>query len=376
MPQPALLVLADGTSFAGTAIGYSDTVTGEVVFNTSMSGYQEILTDPSYARQIITFTYPPIGHVGCNEHHTEAPRSWAAGIVIRDLSLAMSNWRSEQSLDDFLRQQKITGIADIDTRALTHHLRETGSQNGCITPYVDQVQQAQQMAEKCESLIGQNLAQQVTTPQQYSWQQGSIAAGHLPSSSSTSQSAHVVVYDFGVKRSMLRLLVDRSCRVTVVPANTPASDVLALQPDGIVLSNGPGDPAACDTAIANIKQLLTHKIPLLAICLGCQLVTLALGGGTQKMKFGHHGANHPIIDLTTRQVFITSQNHGFMVDEAQLSSEWVITHRSLFDNTIQGLRHHQWPILAFQGHPEAHPGPHDTLSIWDDFIDLITTANP
>lgn len=370
MRQVALLVLADGAQFEGTVIGYPGMAVGEVVFNTSMTGYQEILTDPSYAKQIITFTYPHIGNVGCNKHDMEAQHSWAAGVIIRDLSSTMSNWRAEQSLDDFLRQQKITGVADIDTRALTLHLRETGSQNGCITTQVDQVEQARQMAENCESLIGQNLAQQVTTQQIYHWRESSLVAGHLPAPT-VKKNVRIVVYDFGVKHSMLRLLVDRGCQVTVVPANTSASEVLALQPDGIVLSNGPGDPAACETAIANIRQFIRQDIPMLGICLGCQLLTLALGGKTQKMKFGHHGANHPIIDLVTRRVFITSQNHGFVVDESSLPEELTVTHRSLFDQTIQGLCHRQKPIVAFQGHPEAHPGPHDMLSLWDDFLDLI-----
>jgi carbamoyl-phosphate synthase small subunit len=370
MNQPALLVLADGTRFTGTAIGHHGTTTGEVVFNTSMTGYQEILTDPSYARQIITFTYPHIGNVGCNEQDMEAPRSWAAGMVIRDLSLATSNWRSQQSLNDFLRQQKIIGIADVDTRALTRVLRDTGAQNGCITTDVANLEQAQAAARNLASLEGQDLARQVTTPHTYTWTTPSIAAGHLPAPVMT-KPAHIVVYDFGVKQSMLRLLVDRGCRVTVVPATTSAADVCALQPDGILLSNGPGDPAACDYAIDAIKTLLAQDIPLFGICLGCQLLALAMGAQTKKMKFGHHGANHPIIDLTTEQVFITSQNHGFVIDETNLPVDLTITHRSLFDNTIQGIRHRQKPAFAFQGHPEAHPGPHDILSIFDDFLQLI-----
>jgi len=357
--KPALLALADGNLFYGTSIGASGKTAGEVVFNTSMTGYQEILTDPSYTQQIITFTYPHIGNVGVNPEDMESNKVWASGLIIRELSPIVSNWRAQQSLNEFLKQHKIIGIADIDTRRLTQILRDKGVQNGCIVSEDLNPDSAIDMAKKFPSLTGQDLAKIVSTKQIIEWKQP------------LQPKYHVVVYDFGVKYNILRMLTDRGCRLTVVPAQYSASDVLKLKPNGVLLSNGPGDPAACSYAIENIKILLENNIPLFGICLGFQLLALACGAKTIKVKFGHHGANHPVKDLKTGMVAITSQNHNFVVDEKSLPRDLQITHRSLFDNTLQGIQHKTKPAFAFQGHPEASPGPHDIAYLFDRFINLI-----
>lgn len=367
-PKSALLMLANGACFYGTALGMAGTTVGEVVFNTAMTGYQEVLTDPSYAQQIITFTYPHIGNVGFNNLDKEAEEVWAKGLIVRDAAIHPSNWRCETTLSDYLREKKLIGIADIDTRRLTHILRNEGAMNGCIQSGIELNEgSALAQAKACTSLNNCDLAKVVSTKQPYTWQEGSnnfflnIEPGkHLP--------YHVVVYDFGVKRNILRLLVDVGCALTIVPAQTPAKQVLAMNPDGVVLSNGPGDPAACEYAIEAIKQLMEAKMPLLGICLGHQLLALAMGGRTCKMKLGHHGANHPIQALDTKQVMITSQNHGFVVDEASLPSDLIVTHRSLFDGTIQGIAVKDKPFFGFQGHPEGSPGPHDHRSVFHDFV--------
>jgi carbamoyl-phosphate synthase small subunit len=354
--EPALLALADGSLFSGFSIGVSGQTVGEVVFNTSITGYQEILTDASYASQIITFTYPHIGNVGVNPEDMESNKIWAAGLIIKELSPIVSNWRAQMSLPEFLHQQKIIGIAGIDTRRLTQILRDKGAQNGCIvTGKKCDPDQAIKAAQAFPGLKGQDLAQVVSTKKITKWKQPK------------NPKYHVVVYDFGTKYNILRLLVERGCKVTLVPAKTPANKVLELKPDGIVLSNGPGDPAACKYAISNLKVLLKKDLPILGICLGCQLLALACGAKTVKMKFGHHGANHPVKDLKTNMVAITSQNHGFSIDEKSLPSCLEITHRSLFDNTIQGIKHKTKPAFAFQGHPEASPGPHDIIYLFDEW---------
>ncbi len=374
MRKAALLALADGSIFRGIAIGVEGRVSGEVVFNTAMTGYQEILTDPSYARQIVTLTYPHIGNVGANAEDEEASAIHCSGLVIRDLPLLASNWRSESSLEDYLAHNGVTGIADIDTRRLTRILREKGAQNGCIMAGED-IDEDEALAEAraFPGLKGMDLAKEVSTVQGYEWRQGSwslddglpaeTAAGELP--------YHVVAYDFGIKRNILRMLVDRGCRVTVVPAKTPAAEVLSHSPDGIFLSNGPGDPEPCDYAIAAIRELLGSGIPLFGICLGHQLLALASGARTVKMKFGHHGANHPVQDLQGKQVMITSQNHGFAVDDGSLPANLVATHRSLFDGSLQGVSRTDCPAFSFQGHPEASPGPHDVAPLFDRFIDMM-----
>ncbi|MGB6976592.1 MAG: glutamine-hydrolyzing carbamoyl-phosphate synthase small subunit [Gammaproteobacteria bacterium] len=369
MAKPALLALANGHVFYGSAIGISGEVVGEVVFNTSLTGYQEILTDPSYASQIVTLTYPHIGNVGTNPQDQEANRVWAAGLIIRDLSLITSNWRSQESLSDYLQRHRIVGIADIDTRRLTRLLREQGAQNGCILAG-DQIDEtlALQAARGFPGLNGLDLAKEVTTPTAYNWTTNT----EFPKQNPAPLRYRVVVYDYGVKLNILRLLVDRGCQVHVVPAKTPAKQVLAMNPDGIVLSNGPGDPAACDYAIAAIQEILQTDIPVFGICLGHQLLALAYGAKTIKMKFGHHGANHPVQELTTSRVFITSQNHGFAVDEKTLPDYLQLTHRSLFDGTLQGFRHQRKPVLAFQGHPEASPGPQDIQPLFDEFVQWLT----
>jgi carbamoyl-phosphate synthase small subunit len=374
LKKAALLALADGSVFRGTAIGVEGQVTGEVVFNTAMTGYQEILTDPSYARQIVTLTYPHIGNVGANADDEEAASIHCAGLVIRDLPLLASNWRSESSLEDYLRQNNVLGIANIDTRRLTRILREQGAQNGCIMAGDDPDEAAAlAQARAFPGLKGMDLAQEVTAREAYAWRQGcwSLADGMPGERAESELPYHVVAYDFGVKRNILRMLVDRGCRVTVVPAQTPAAGVLAHRPDGIFLSNGPGDPEPCDYAIDAIGELLGSGIPLFGICLGHQLLSLASGARTVKMKFGHHGANHPVQDLETQQVLITSQNHGFAVDEDSLPENLVPTHRSLFDGSLQGVSRSDCPAFSFQGHPEASPGPHDVAPLFDQFIDLM-----
>ncbi len=370
---PAILALEDGSIFRGMAIGADGSSVGEVVFNTAMTGYQEILTDPSYARQIVTLTYPHIGNTGTNSEDEESTAIWAAGLVIRDLPLVASNYRNEQSLSDYLKQRNIVAIADIDTRRLTRILREKGAQNGCLIAGegIDE-EAALAQARAFAGLKGMDLAKEVTVSERYEWTEGSWVHGTgYTERPATELPWHVVAYDFGVKRNILRMLVDRGCRLTVVPAQTPASEVLAMAPDGVFLSNGPGDPEPCDYAIAAIKELLETNIPVFGICLGHQLLGLASGAETVKMKFGHHGANHPVQNLDDGTVLITSQNHGFAVDESQLPDNLRVTHKSLFDGSLQGIHRTDKPAFSFQGHPEASPGPHDAAPLFDHFIELI-----
>ena len=374
MIKSALLVLEDGTQFHGRAIGATGTAVGGVVFNTSMTGYQEILTDPSYSRQIVTLTYPHIGNVGTNAADEESSQVHAQGLVIRDLPLIASNFRSTEDLSSYLKRHNIVAIADIDTRKLTRLLREKGAQNGCIIAGDSpDAQLALEKAKAFPGLNGMDLAKEVTTAETYSWTQGSwTLAGDLPEAKAESELPfHVVAYDFGAKRNILRMLVDRGCRLTVVPAKTSAADVLALNPDGIFLSNGPGDPAPCDYAIEAIEKFLETDIPVFGICLGHQLLALASGAKTIKMKFGHHGGNHPVKDIDNNVVMITAQNHGFAVDEATLPANLRVTHKSLFDGTLQGIHRTDKPAFSFQGHPEASPGPHDAAPLFDHFIELI-----
>ncbi len=370
--REAVLALADGTIFRGTAIGSDGISVGEVVFNTALTGYQEILTDPSYAQQIVTLTYPHIGNVGVNDEDAESDRIWASGLVIRDLPLVLSNFRSQQALDDYLKDSNILGIADIDTRKLTRILRETGAQNGCIMAGDVDDKTALAAARGFAGLKGMDLAKEVTTETTYQWSEHSweLGEGHKPQDPATTK-YKVVAYDFGVKRNILRMLVDLDCELIVVPAKTPASEVLAMQPDGIFLSNGPGDPEPCDYAIDAIREILETDIPVFGICLGHQLLALASGAKTVKMKFGHHGANHPVEDLAGNVVMITSQNHGFAVDEENLPANLIATHRSLFDGSLQGIQRTDKPAFSFQGHPEASPGPHDAASLFEHFIKLM-----
>jgi carbamoyl-phosphate synthase small subunit len=378
--QPALLALEDGTLFWGESIGIEGQTVGEVVFNTSITGYQEILTDPSYARQIVTLTYPHIGNVGTNCDDEEASGVFASGLVIRDLPLLASNWRSEMPLDEYLRKNKVVGIADIDTRKLTRILREKGAQNGCIVAgeKID-AEAALAAARAFPGLKGMDLAKEVSTKQPYEWAQGTWSLegglpGHPEGPIEEALPHHVVAFDYGVKRNILRMIVDRGCRITVVPAQTPAEEVMKLKPDGIFLANGPGDPEPCDYAIEAIKTLIETGLPIFGICLGHQLLGLASGAKTVKMKFGHHGGNHPVQDLDSRVVMITAQNHGFAVDEATLPANLRATHRSLFDGSLQGVHRTDCPAFSFQGHPEASPGPHDVAPLFDHFIDLINSA--
>lgn len=375
MNKPAILVLEDGTEFHGQSIGASGTAIGEVVFNTSMTGYQEILTDPSYSQQIVTLTCPHIGNVGTNVSDQESNRVYAQALVIRDLSRLASNFRSSNDLNHYLQQHNIVAIADIDTRKLTRLLREKGAQNGCIIASdAPDVATALQQAQGFPGLKGRDLVKVVSTRQPYQWQQGSwtLATKGPVEKSAVELPWHVVAYDYGVKHSILQRLVDRGCRITVVPAETPAETVLKLNPDGIFLSNGPGDPTPCDYAITAIVTFLAHNIPLFGICLGHQLLALACGAGTEKMLLGHHGGNHPVRDLTSGKVMITAQNHGFAVSATALPPCLRVTHISLFDKTIQGLHHENKPAFSFQGHPEASPGPHDAAPLFDHFIELIT----
>lgn len=372
MFEPAILVLADGSVFHGKSIGYQGHTIGEVVFNTAMTGYQEILTDPSYTNQIVTLTYPHIGNTGTNNEDEEADKVYAAGLIIRDLPLIHSNFRANSSLSDYLVKHKIVAIADIDTRRLTRILRDKGAQAGCI--YVgDDVTKALELANSFGSMAGQDLAKEVTCKELYQWTEGEwqLGKGYVQQ---TNPEFHVVAYDFGVKRNILRMLAERGCRITVVPATTSAEAVLALNPDGIFLSNGPGDPEPCTYAITAIQKLLATKKPIFGICLGHQLLGLAAGGKTKKMAFGHHGANHPVQDLDTQNVLITSQNHGFEVDEASLPANVRVTHRSLFDGTVQGIELTDQSAFSFQGHPEASPGPHDVAYLFDRFIDELRKA--
>ena len=374
MKKRALLVLEDGNVFQGESIGSDGTSIGEVVFNTSMSGYQEILTDPSYAQQIVTLTYPHIGNVGVNEEDEECDRIFSTGLVVKDVPRLYSNFRGKESLPDYLARKGIVAIADIDTRRLTRILREKGAQRGCIMAG-DNLSEAEALAaaKGFAGLQGMDLAKEVTTDKQYEWNEGSWQLPPEPKISLVSGEGrfNVVAYDFGVKRNILRMLVDRGCNVTVVPAKTPAADVLAMKPDGVFLSNGPGDPEPCDYAIDAIKEILEKKVPTFGICLGHQLLGLASGATTAKMKFGHHGANHPVQDLETGKVLITSQNHGFAVDEASLPDTLKATYRSLFDDSLQGIERTDCPAFSFQGHPEASPGPHDIAPIFDKFIALM-----
>ena len=397
MTEPALLVLEDGTQFHGTSVGAAGQTVGEVVFNTAMTGYQEILTDPSYFRQIVTLTYPHIGNVGTNVPDFESPRIFAAGLVIRDLSAIVSSWRAETGLAEFLQRGDAVAIADIDTRKLTRIIREKGAQAGCIVAGEDpSAEEALAAARAFPGLEGMDLARDVSTAEPYPWEEGTIwpdrdgasdpgAAG--PRASGWREGAqgadsrtdgdpgmadfHVVAFDFGIKRNILRLLTDQGCRVTVVPAMTKASDVMALAPDGVFLSNGPGDPEPCDYAIDAIRTLLDVSVPIFGICLGHQLLALASGAQTEKMKFGHHGANHPVVDIDTGRVLITSQNHGFAVAEASLPGNVRPTHRSLFDGTLQGIERRDRPAFSFQGHPEASPGPHDVSELFERFVDSM-----
>ena len=374
MSNSALLVLEDGTVFRGQSIGADGSAVGEVVFNTSMTGYQEILTDPSYSQQIVTLTYPHIGNTGTNSEDEESSSIHAQGLVIRDLPLIASNFRSEQTLSEYLKSQNIVGIADIDTRKLTRVLREKGAQNGCIIAGSN-LDEALALAKAKEfpGLKGMDLAKVVSTKESYSWKQGSwTLTGGLPEAKSDAELPyHVVAYDFGAKRNILRMLVDRGCRLTVVPAETSAEEVLALNPDGVFLSNGPGDPEPCTYAIEATKTFLDKGLPIFGICLGHQILALASGAQTIKMKFGHHGANHPVKDIDRNVVMITSQNHGFAADEATLPDNLRATHKSLFDGSLQGIHRTDKPAFSFQGHPEASPGPHDAAPLFNHFIELI-----
>lgn len=376
MRKSAVLVLEDGSVFRGASIGAEGQSVGEVVFNTAMTGYQEILTDPSYRRQLVTLTYPHIGNVGVNEDDEESSHVHAAGLIIRDLPVLASNWRTQETLGDYLVRNHVVAIADIDTRRLTRILREKGAQSGCIQAgdAIDEVD-ALDAAKAFPGLKGMDLAKEVTTGTPYEWVQSvwSLEGGmpEAPHPIDEQLPLHVVAYDYGIKRNILRMLAERGCRITVVPARMPATDVLALKPDGIFLSNGPGDPEPCNYAIDSIRELLTTGIPMFGICLGHQLLGLASGARTLKMKFGHHGANHPVQDLATGRVMISSQNHGFAVDEEGLPDQLEATHRSLFDGSLQGIHHKEGPAFGFQGHPEASPGPRDVAPVFDHFIDLI-----
>jgi carbamoyl-phosphate synthase small subunit len=388
--SPAILVLADGTVFRGTAIGASGSSVGEVVFNTAITGYQEILTDPSYCKQIVTLTYPHIGNVGCNPEDVESRQVFASGLIIRDLSMTVSNFRSTQSLPEYLKANNVVAIAGIDTRKLTRILRSKGAQNGCIATGND-VEAALKAARNFAGLAGMDLAQVVSCDKPYEWTQRewelgvgyrdtgygirdsgkSGAAGSAESRILNPASFHVVAYDFGVKRNILRMLAERGCRITVVPAKTSAAEVLAMKPDGVFLSNGPGDPEPCDYAIAATQKFLEVGVPLFGICLGHQILGLASGAKTVKMKFGHRGANHPVQDTQTKRVMITSQNHGFAVDAATLPKNARVTHISLFDGTLQGFELTDKPAFCFQGHPEASPGPHDVDTLFDRFVAMM-----
>ncbi len=368
MTKPAVLALADGTIFRGTSVGADGQTIGEVVFNTAMTGYQEILTDPSYCRQIVTLTYPHIGNTGTTSEDMESDRIHASGLIIRDSSIVNSNWRNERDFTDFLVQGDTVAIADIDTRKLTRIIREKGAQSGCIMTGDVKEETAIEHARKFPGIAGSDLAKFVTTKDSYQWCEG-VTFGRKPRIMSRRVAPyHVVAYDFGIKRNILRLLSDLDCRMTVVPATTTAEEAYSLAPDGIFLSNGPGDPEPCEYAIEAIQEFLATGTPVFGICLGHQLLALAAGAKTVKMKFGHHGANHPVQDLDTGQVMITSQNHGFAVDEDSLPDHVEPTHRSLFDGTLQGIAIKDAPAFSFQGHPEASPGPHDLLPLFERFI--------
>ena len=374
MTTNAILVLADGSVFHGSAIGAAGTAVGEVVFNTAMTGYQEILTDPSYARQMVTLTYPHIGNTGVNEEDAESGQVYAAGLIIRDLPLQHSNFRASESLGDYLQRHQTVAIADIDTRRLTRLLRDKGAQAGCIMSGADAtVEKALALAQEFGSMAGKDLAQEVTCGQPYEFTQGEWRLG-VGFRQPESQPYHAVANDISVKTNILRMLAERGCRITVVPAKTTAQEVLALQPDGVFLSNGPGDPEPCDYAIAAVKELLASEKTLFGICLGHKLLGLAVGGQTRKMAFGHHGANHPVQDLASGRVMITSQNHGFEVDAASLPEHVRITHKSLFDGSLQGIELTMQSAFSFRGHPEASPGPHDVAYLFDKFINSMQAA--
>ena len=372
MRKPAILALEDGTIFHGESIGFDGITAGEVVFNTALTGYQEILTDPSYCRQIVTLTYPHIGNVGTNPEDEESAKVWASGLVVRDLPRLASNWRNTEPLKDYLERNQVVAIADIDTRQLTRILREKGAQSGCIMAGDIDEEKAIAQAKAFPGLSGMDLAKEVSTQSAYHWQEGTwqLEKG-FKSAEQLSRQYKVVAYDYGVKRNILRMLSDRGCDITVVPAQTPVAEVLDMKPDGVFLSNGPGDPEPCEYALSAIKTLLDKEVPVFGICLGHQLLGIASGGRTIKMKFGHHGANHPVKDLKTNVVMITSQNHGFAVDEASLPDTVTATHRSLFDGSLQGIEHKDKPAFSFQGHPEASPGPHDVAPLFDRFIELM-----
>ena len=371
MNQPAILALEDGTVFEGISVGATGSRTGEVVFNTAMTGYQEIVTDPSYARQLVTLTYPHIGNTGFTAQDDEAEKPWASGLIVRDVPRRPSNWRSQASLPEWLSARGVVAIAGIDTRRLTRLLRDRGAQNGCLVAGDIDREAAIEAARKFPGLKGMDLAKEVCTRERYSWTEGSL---DLDSNEfvRVEPRFHVVAYDFGVKRNILRMLAERGCRVTVVPAQTPAAQVLAENPDGVFLSNGPGDPEPCDYAIAAIREVLAAKVPTFGICLGHQLLGLAAGARTMKMKFGHHGANHPVIDLDSQRVMITSQNHGFAIDETSLPAGVRVTHRSLFDGSNQGIELADAPAFSFQGHPEASPGPRDVAGLFDKFASMMS----
>ena len=365
--KPARLVLSNGTVFDGESIGASGTCVGELVFNTAMTGYQEMLSDPSYARQIVTLTTAHVGNTGCNADDMESTRVWAAGLVVRECALVPSNYRSEQSFPDWLKKHNVVAIAGVDTRQLTHMLRDFGAVGACITTDVDNVEQARAKAASFAGVVGVDLAAVVSRQTIERWPEG---RGEWAMTSNPLK-YHVVVYDFGVKHTILRILHDLGCHLTIVPAKTSAADVMAMNPDGVFLSNGPGDPAMCDYAIAATQAFLAAKVPVFGICLGFQILALACGATSLKMKFGHHGANHPVLDVTTQRTFITSQNHGFAIDESSLPDYLQVTHRSLFDQSLQGIMHLNSPAFGFQGHPESSPGPHDIEVLFNKFIEMM-----
>ena len=373
MTQPAILALEDGTIFEGISAGAPGLSVGEVVFNTAITGYQEILTDPSYARQIVTLTYPHVGNTGMTEQDDEARQVWASGLIVRNVPRRPSNWRSQVSMPEWLAKRGIVAISDIDTRKLTRLLRDTGAQNGALMAGDIDVDKALEAARKFPGLKGMDLAKVVTTPTAYEWNDGQLDLDNNVFVHADAK-FHVVAYDFGVKHNILRMLAERGCRVSVVPAQTSAADVLAMNPDGVFLSNGPGDPEPCDYAINAIREFVDRKVPTFGICLGHQLLGLASGAKTMKMKFGHHGANHPVQDLTGGRVMITSQNHGFAVDETTLPANVRVTHRSLFDGSNQGIELTDAPAFSFQGHPEASPGPHDVGPLFDRFVESMQQA--
>jgi carbamoyl-phosphate synthase small subunit len=371
--ETAILVLEDGTVFEGESVGAPGLSVGEVVFNTAITGYQEILTDPSYARQLVTLTYPHIGNTGCTDLDDEAGKVWASGLIVRNVPRRPSNWRSQVALPEWLKARGIVAIAEIDTRKLTRLLRDRGAQNGAVMAGEIDVEKALEAARKFPGLKGMDLAKVVSTDAVYPWTEGQLDLDRNAFVSAAPK-FKVVAYDFGVKRNILRMLAERHCDVIVVPAQTPVAEAIALQPDGVFLSNGPGDPAPCDYAIAAIRECIARKIPTFGICLGHQLLGLAAGAQTLKMKFGHHGANHPVIDIDSGRVMITSQNHGFAVDETTLPANVRVTHRSLFDGSNQGIALTDAPAFSFQGHPEASPGPHDVSPLFDRFVAMMEAA--